>query len=105
MKTLSWLDCPVLAGSCPNLMMNTNDTLEPKMGSTTSPWSQSPTKAHRALCLSLSSDGTRQDEDMISHHQNLGDQVSDGLEMPYYHRGYDIYLRIHGMVEGQVGCH
>ncbi|XP_062973193.1 uncharacterized protein LOC134392640 [Elgaria multicarinata webbii] len=61
-------------GSCPNLMMNKNEALEQKSSREASSRSQSMTKAHRALCLSLSSESARQYHGLVSP-ENLDAQM------------------------------
>nr|XP_060624713.1 uncharacterized protein LOC132771094 [Anolis sagrei ordinatus] len=53
-------------GSCPDLIMSRNEALEQKSSREASSRIQSPTKTHRVLCLSLSSDGVRQHNSMVS---------------------------------------
>ncbi|XP_048339302.1 uncharacterized protein LOC125425758 isoform X2 [Sphaerodactylus townsendi] len=53
-------------GSCPNLLMNKNELLEQKTGRAASSRSQSDMKTHRVLCSTLSSDGARQFNGLVS---------------------------------------
>ncbi|XP_061466118.1 uncharacterized protein LOC133376998 [Rhineura floridana] len=62
-------------GSCPDLVMNRNEVLEQKISiREASSRSQSPMKIHQPLCLSISSDGTRQYNGLVSP-ENLHAQM------------------------------
>ncbi|CAM5149664.1 unnamed protein product [Natator depressus] len=52
-------------GSCPNLMMNRNEALNRRPDSV-SPAPQLPTRKHRTLCFSLSSDGDGHSDGLVS---------------------------------------
>lgn len=78
MNVLSWWDCLVLTGSCPNLMMSRNEAVEHKISQAVASRSQPALKSHRSLCFSLSSDGARQYKGLVSQ-DNLVTQVSESL--------------------------
>ncbi|XP_053108150.1 uncharacterized protein LOC128326078 [Hemicordylus capensis] len=61
-------------GSCPNLMMKRNETLEPKTGRAASVKPRPAVETHRMLCLSLSSDSARQYNALVSQ-EKLDDQM------------------------------
>ncbi|XP_042298831.1 uncharacterized protein LOC121917160 [Sceloporus undulatus] len=61
-------------GSCPNLQMSRNEALDQPISREAPSRAQSPMKTHQVLCLSLSSDGVRQDNNLVSP-ENLDAQM------------------------------
>ncbi|XP_006134987.2 uncharacterized protein LOC102447711 [Pelodiscus sinensis] len=61
-------------GSCPNLMMNKNEALNRQLDNV-SPAPQLPTRKHRTLCFSLSSDGDGHSDGLVSQRWRRSLQV------------------------------